>query len=54
VRWPWRCRFLRNSELVADASVELVMLSQGKVLRRAPTDLVDAMNRLRHGPEPLD
>ena len=49
VRWTWCCRFLRESELMAEAVVELVMMRRGKVLRRAPPELTDVMNRLRCG-----
>ena len=50
VRWPWRCRLLRDGHLVAEAAVELVMLRQGRVLRSVPDQLVDVMTRLRQGP----
>ena len=49
VRWPWSCRFLRDGELMAEALVELVMMRRGRVLRRTPPELADAMGRLRRG-----
>ena len=50
VRWPWRCQMLCNGQLMADASVELVMVTAGRVLRRPPAHLQALMNRLRQGP----
>ena len=52
VRWPWSCRFLREDELMAEAFVELVMMRRGRLLRCAPPELSDAMNRLRCGNNP--
>ena len=54
VRWPWRCQMLLKGQLMADASVELVMVSGGRVLRRVPDQLESLMNRLRQGPESTD
>ena len=54
VRWPWRCQLLCNGQLMVDASVELVMVSEGRVLRRPPGYLQVVMNRLRQGPTTLD
>ena len=46
VRWPWVSRFVRENKVVAEAKVELVMLRQGRVLRRVPTELRTVMDRL--------
>ena len=54
VRWPWRCQMLCNGQLMADASVELVMVTAGRVLRRPPAHLQALMNRLRQGPAAED
>lgn len=54
VRWPWRCRMFCEGQLMADASVELVMVSGGRVLRRPPSHLQALMNRLRQGPVVTD
>jgi acyl-CoA thioester hydrolase len=45
---------LLKGQLMADASVELVMVSGGRVLRRAPDQLELLMNRLRQGPDVAD
>ena len=52
VRWPWCSRFLREGELMAEAFVELVMMRRGRLLRRPPPELVNAMHRLCHGESP--
>ena len=49
VRWPWRCQMLCNGQLMADASVELVMVTAGRVIRRPPAHLQALMKRLRQG-----
>jgi len=54
VSWPWRCQMLCNGQLMADASVELVMVTAGRVLRRPPAQLQALMNRLRQGPTAED
>ena len=54
VRWPWRCQMLCKGQLMADASVELVMVTAGRVLRRPPAHLQALMNRLRQGPNAED
>ena len=54
VRWPWHCQMLCNGQLMADASVELVMVTAGRVLRRPPAHLQALMNRLRQGPTAED
>jgi acyl-CoA thioester hydrolase len=54
VRWPWRCQMLCNGQLMADASVELVMVTAGRVLRRPPAHLQALMDRLRQGPAAED
>ena len=52
VRWPWSFHLFRNRELVAVAVVELVMLAaEGRVLRRAPDELMPVMERLILGPQ---
>ena len=51
VLWPWSFRLFRDSELVASADVDLVMLAAGgRVLRRVPEALMPVMERLILGP----
>ena len=51
-RWPWITRVFRKQEMVADAAVELVMLAaEGRILRRAPEELIPVMQRLTLGPQ---
>ena len=45
---------LLKGQLMADASVQLVMVSGGRVLRRVPDQLESLMNRLRRGPDGTD
>ena len=47
VRWPWVCRFVVKGQVMADAEVQLVMLREGRVLRRVPAELDPVMTRLR-------
>ena len=57
VRWPWSFRLMCNRDLVAEAAVDLVMLTaEGRVLRRPPAELIAVMQRLILGPtnEALD
>ncbi|MCB4412157.1 acyl-CoA thioesterase [Synechococcus sp. MU1611] len=50
VRWPWASCFIRGDTVVAEATVQLVMLRQGRVLRRVPSELQLVMQKLvRHG-----
>ena len=55
-RFPWRCRFLRDGRLLADAQVELVLVqrSGGRmvVVRHPPEALQRALRLLRIGPQP--
>ena len=52
VRWPWTTRVFRKQEMVAEAVVELVMLAaEGRILRRAPEELVPVMQCLTLGPQ---
>ena len=46
VRWPWASHFVRGGTVVAEATVQLVMLRQGRVLRRVPSELQQVMNQL--------
>ena len=51
VRWPWLTSLKRGQELMAEASIELVMLEgAGRVLRRPPSALASVMQRLQLGP----
>jgi len=50
VRWPWRCQLLLGQRLMAEAEVDLVLLGQGRVLRRPPAELRDVMRVLQSGP----
>lgn len=59
VKLPWRSVFIKaDGSLAAEARVELVLvdLSQGpgqrRLLRKAPDDLRQALERLRQGPGP--
>ena len=54
VRWPWHCQMLLNGKVMADASIDLVMVSGGRVLRRAPAQLEQHMARLHRGPSGKD
>ena len=58
VKLPWRSVFIKaDGSLAAEARVELVLvdLSQGpgqrRLLRKAPDDLRQALERLRQGPD---
>ena len=57
VRWPWFTRFIRRGVCVAEASVELVLVSvrpDRKVLRRPPEEIALAFNSLLQGPDQPD
>ena len=54
VRWPWSTRFMRGDVCVAEASVELVLLSvrpTRRVLRRPPEAVLEAFRTLAEGPK---
>ena len=46
VRWPWTARFVCGGTLAAEAMVNLVMVREGRVLRRVPSQLQDVMDQL--------
>ena len=46
VRWPWVSRFVCGNTVVAEASVNLVMVREGRVLRRVPAQLQAVMDQL--------
>ena len=46
VRWPWASRFVCRNTVVAEASVNLVMVREGRVLRRVPAQLQEVMDQL--------
>jgi acyl-CoA thioester hydrolase len=46
VRWPWVSRFVCGDIVVSEATVNLVMVRQGRVLRRVPPELQLVMERL--------
>ena len=46
VRWPWVSRFVCRNMVVAEASVNLVMVREGRVLRRVPEQLQGVMDQL--------
>ena len=50
VRWPWRCSLLLDGRVMAEGAVDLVMVRQGRVLRRAPAEVAAVMERLSQGP----
>ena len=57
VRWPWFTRFIRRGVCVAEASVELVLVSvrpDRRVLRRPPEEVAMAFGALLRGPEQTD
>jgi len=57
VRWPWLTRFVRNGVCVAEASVELVLVSvrpDRRVLRRPPEAVALAFRTLAQGPHQPD
>ena len=45
-RWPWVSRFVCKDTVVAEAVVNLVMVSEGRVLRRVPAQLQEVMDQL--------
>ena len=54
VRWPWSTRFMKGDVCVAEASVELVLLSvrpARRVLRRPPEAVLEAFRTLEEGPK---
>ena len=56
VRWPWSTRFMRGGVCVAEASVELVLVSvhpARKVLRVPPGAVAEAFKALAEGPKPI-
>jgi len=46
VRWPWVSRFVCRDTVVAEATVNLVMVREGRVLRRVPLQLQEVMEQL--------
>ena len=50
VRWPWRCQLRIGQQLMAEAEVDLVLLAEGRLLRRPPAEMVDVLNALQSGP----
>ena len=46
VRWPWFSRFVCRGTVVAEATVNLVMVREGRVLRRVPLELQEVMDLL--------
>ncbi len=56
VRWPWSTRFMRGGVCVAEASVELVLVSvhpARKVLRDPPGAVAEAFKALAEGPKSI-
>mgnify|MGYP005714022939 FL=1 len=54
VRWPWSTRFMKGGVCVAEAMVELVLLSVHpvrRVLRHPPEAAADAFRTLTEGPK---
>ena len=55
VRWPWSTRFVKDGVCVAEASVELVLVSVHpvrRVLRHPPEAVAEAFRALAEGPKP--
>ena len=50
VRWPWHCSLLVHQQVMARAEVDLVLLGDGRVLRRPPAALAEVMQALQLGP----
>ena len=46
VRWPWASRFVCRDMVVAESMVNLVMVREGRVLRRVPAQLKEVMDQL--------
>ena len=46
VRWPWVSSFVCTDRVVAEATVNLVMVRKGRVLRRVPAQLQEVMDQL--------
>ena len=44
--WPWVSSFVCRNTVVAEASVNLVMVREGRVLRRVPEQLQGVMDQL--------
>ena len=54
VRWPWSTRFMKGGVCVAEAAVELVLVSVHpvrKVLRHPPEAVAEAFKALAEGPK---
>ena len=49
-RWPWTSCFLLDGRVVAEARVELVILGEGRLLRRPPEAIRPALAALNKGP----
>ena len=49
-RWPWTSRFLLDGGVMAEARVELVILGEGRLLRRPPEAIRPALAALQKGP----
>ena len=49
-RWPWTSRFLLDGRVMAEARVELVILGEGRLLRRPPEAIRPALAALQKGP----
>ena len=50
VRWSWRCSLLLQHQVMAEAEVDLVLLQHGRVLRKVPPSVAEAMQALQCGP----
>ena len=54
VRWPWSTRFIKDGVCVAEASVELALVSVHpvrRVLRHPPEAVAEAFSALADGPK---
>ena len=56
-RWPWSTKFLRSGAVVAEASVELVVVkkvgNEHRLLRKIPDQIVNTLLKLQFGPSDL-
>ncbi len=56
IRWPWKTRFFRSGDIVAKASIDLVLVkkfgSNYRLVREIPKEILECFVKLHRGPSP--